>query len=63
MVAQEVTMQHKPDRDAFFEALKLWDRPESELQRARVLPADLDLDETVEAAFQKALGNPSILPL
>ena len=56
-------MQHKPDRDAFFEALKLWDRPESELQRARVLPADLDLDETVEAAFQKALGNPSILPL
>ncbi len=50
------------DRDAFFASLSLFDKDEREL-RQRALPADTDVDAAVEAAFMKALGNPSLLPL
>lgn len=50
------------DRDVFFASLALFDREEKEM-RQRVLPADTDIDATVEAAFMKALGNPSLLPM
>ena len=51
----------KSDRDAFFASLALFDRDEREL-RQRALPGDTDIDAVVEAAFHRALGNPSILP-
>jgi hypothetical protein len=50
------------DRDTFFASLALFDREEKEL-RQRALPADTDIDASVEAAFMKALGNPSLLPM
>lgn len=50
------------DREAFFASLAIFDRDEPEL-RQRALPADTDVDAAVEAAFMKALGNPSILPM
>jgi hypothetical protein len=52
----------KADRDVFFATLALYDRPEREL-RQRALPGDTDVDAVVEAAFARALGNPSILPM
>ena len=50
------------DAAAFFASLALFDRPESEL-RGAAFPTDTDVDAAVEAAFQRALGNPSCLPL
>jgi hypothetical protein len=50
------------DRDAFFASLSLFDKDESEL-RQRALPADTDIDASIEAAFMRAMGNPSILPM
>jgi hypothetical protein len=58
----EVAMSQNTDRDIFLASLALFDKDESEL-RQRALPADTDIDACVEAAFWKALGNPSILPL
>ena len=50
------------DKATFAASLALYDRPEAEL-RGQVLPADTDVDAAVEAAFQRALGNPSCLPM
>jgi hypothetical protein len=50
------------DREIVSAALALFDRDESELH-GRALPADVDIDATVEAAFNVLLGNPSVLPL
>ncbi len=55
------TTTEKNDRDAFYASLALFDRDEPE-QRARALPADTDIDAALEAAFERALGNPSRLP-
>ena len=55
-------MSHSTDRDAFFASLALFDKDETEL-RQRALPADTDVDACVEAAFHKAQGNPSLLPV
>ncbi len=51
----------KADKDAFYASLALFDRDEPAV-RARALPADTDVDAVIEAAFEKALGNPSRLP-
>jgi hypothetical protein len=45
------------DADAFFAALALYDRPESELH-TKPLDADVDVDGFVEAAF----GNVTLPP-
>jgi hypothetical protein len=58
-------MPHKndsADRDVFFATLALYDRDEREL-RQRVLPGDTDVEAVVEAAFARALGNLSLLPM
>jgi hypothetical protein len=55
-------MSQNTDRDVFLASLALFDKEETEL-RQRALPADTDVDASVEAAFWKALGNPSLLPL
>ncbi len=52
----------KSDRDLFFATLALYDRDEREL-RQRALPRDTDVDAAVEAAFARAMGNPSLLPM
>ncbi len=55
-------MTNDTDRELFFKSLALFDKDESQL-RARVLPADVDIDATVDAAFNMMMGNPSILPM
>ncbi len=48
----------KSDRDVFFAALKLYDRPENEL-RQRPLDDDVDVDAFIDAAF----GNITLPPV
>jgi hypothetical protein len=63
-MAPEVCMTNpSSDRDLFLASLRMWDRDEHDLRNNRVLPGDADTDGFVEAFVERALGNPSRVPM